>query len=428
MITASAPRFLRRRAAAALRSGDPDAAEDSGAAAAALAAGTVVAALLAAGAAALSLLRPAPTLPDAPIVMTAETGALYVRIGELVHPVRNLSSARLITGSADPPRRIAAAALREAGRGPLLGIPGAPDDPGIPLPAAGLTWTVCDGAASTVLIGEGRTGPDTAVLAAGPSGRPQLIAAGHRYQVPVGDPGVTRALHLDGLRPRRVSAALLALIPERPPLTAPVIPGAGGPGPAALGPAAVGDVLRTQRAGTTEYYLVLAGGVQRIGALAADLVRFTSGRPDPDIDAVDPAALAAVPTVGVLALRELPDHLDAVAGAGPGELCAAWTPGELRVWTGSRPAGVRPVRLAGADGPGPGVDAVGVPPGRSVYARDRAGRWLITDTGVRFGLDDEATAALGLGDDPVPAPPGVIAALPAGARLTRSAALVARDG
>ncbi|WP_263993216.1 type VII secretion protein EccB, partial [Mycolicibacterium fallax] len=126
MTTASAPRFLRRRAAAALRSGDPDAAEDSGAAAAALAAGTVVAALLAAGAAALSLLRPAPTLPDAPIVMTADTGALYVRIGELVHPVRNLTSARLITGSTDPPRRIAAAALREAGRGPLLGIPGAP--------------------------------------------------------------------------------------------------------------------------------------------------------------------------------------------------------------------------------------------------------------------------------------------------------------
>ena len=41
---------------------------------------------------------------DAAIVMSRESGALYVRVGDTLHPVLNLASARLVTGSAANPR------------------------------------------------------------------------------------------------------------------------------------------------------------------------------------------------------------------------------------------------------------------------------------------------------------------------------------
>jgi len=57
-----------------------------------------------------------------------------------------------------------------------------------------------------------------------------------------------------------------------------------------------------------------------------------------------------------------------------------------------------------------------------------AGRYLITDAGIRFPLRDSATAvALGLAAAPVPAPWTIIAALPAGPELSRDAASVSRD-
>lgn len=434
MSTTSASRFLRGRAAAALRFGDPNRRDDAPIAAGALLAGLAATAVLAAAGAVIALLRPPAVLPDAAILMAADTGALYVRIEDRLHPVDNLTSARLITGSTDLPRPVPAAALLAAPRGPRVGSPGVPDDPGIRLPAEELAWTLCqdDDASTTVLVGTPLPAPGAAaILVAGPSGTRQLLVDGHRHLLDGADPGLNRALGIEGLEPRPVPAALLALIPEGPALAAPVIPGRGDPGPAALGDLRVGDVLRTDDAAGVRHYLVTAAGLARIGAVAADLVRYTGGRAGAAIAALDPALIATVPTVAAPELAGLPAQLGPVRGAEAGVLCADWTPQRVRLWTGPAipvPDGLRPVSLAGADGPGPGLDAVLVPPGRSVYARDRAGAWLLTDTGVRFGLDDDAIAVLGLGDHPAPAPPGLSTVLPAGPRLSRSAAALARDG
>ena len=89
-----------------------------------------------------------------------------------------------------------------------------------------------------------------------------------------------------------------------------------------------------------------------------------------------------------------------------------------------------PVALAQADGPGPALDAVYVPPGANAYVRagDNAGtRYLITDTGARFAIhDDDAAHALGL-DDACPAPWPLLTLLPAGPELSRQNASIARD-
>ncbi|MCV7192291.1 type VII secretion protein EccB [Mycolicibacterium brumae] len=416
--------FLRRRAIAALRYGDPDRRDAGPTVTTALIAGAVAAGLLVAGAVALPRLKTPATLGDAAIVMVADTGALYVRLEDTVHPVLNLSSARLLTGSTSPPRKVAAAALATADRGPTLGIPGAPDDPGRPLLADAVTWTVCDDGATTVLITAEPPDPPTgadAALVAGPSGRRYLLADGRRFQI--ADPLITRALGVEGLAPQSVSAALLTLLPDGPPLAVPVIPDAGNPGPDALGDARVGQVLRAPNAGADQHYLVLAGGVQRIGELAADLVRLAGGRTE--IRDVDPATVAEVPTVGVLSLSDLPDTLGEVRGAGSGALCADWNPQASAVRftpEAPTPAGRRPVTLPTADDAGPALDRVLVPPGRSVYVRDRGTTALIDDTGVRYPLDADAVAALSLVDQPTPAPPGLLAALPAGPALSRSAA------
>ena len=87
--------------------------------------------------------------------MARESGALYVRIGDTMHPALNLASARLITGATDEPELVSTSALDRTKRGPLVGIPGAPDTIGAPLGANESVWTVCEDAAerTTVLVG-----------------------------------------------------------------------------------------------------------------------------------------------------------------------------------------------------------------------------------------------------------------------------------
>ena len=93
----SGHRFLLRRMEHALVRGDVRMLDDPlRAQSLSLIAGCVLAVIAIAGCAIVAFIRPQGALGSAPIVMTRESGALYVRIGDTVHPVLNLSSARLI--------------------------------------------------------------------------------------------------------------------------------------------------------------------------------------------------------------------------------------------------------------------------------------------------------------------------------------------
>ena len=122
-------------------------------------------------------------------------------------------------------------------------------------------------------------------------------------------------------------------------------------------------------------------------------------------------------------------------------LCAQWLPdgSKTALWVGdSLPLISNPIELAQADGDGPNVDNVVMPPGRSAYVRATAltgdgGEtgpfYLVTDSGVLFGMHDENTGKLlGVQGDPVSAPWPVLSRLPRGPELSRDSALVARDG
>ncbi len=182
---------------------------------AALGLGWLFSMVVTAGAVMLAVLRPQPVLGDALIVLDRATGALYVRIGDTMHPVDNLASARLITGAADP-RPVDGAAVGRARRGPPLGIPGAPGVLGTALPGA-VTWSLCeDSAGTTLIVGvdppqSARLDPQQAVPVSSESGATYLLRDGRRVVVDPADP------LLDSAVPRRVSALLLNAIPEAPP-------------------------------------------------------------------------------------------------------------------------------------------------------------------------------------------------------------------
>ena len=445
-------RFLLRRVERALLGGDA-ASERLRAHTASLTVGCLVAAVAVAGCAVLALLRPQAALDHARIAMGKESGALYVRVGDTWHPVLNLASARLIAATAANPLPVPESELARTKRGALLGIPGAPQLLGPPLSADESAWTICDtdgvgsaGAATTVIVGHAE-GPSARRLAAGqailvapPSGLPAyLLYDGTRAVVDLADTAVVRALRLDGRAPHVVSQALLNAVTEAPPITAPRIRDAGGTS-AGLPGFPVGSVLRITRGDGDEYYAVLAAGVQRIGQVAADLLRFGDSKGTVNTVAVAPDVIRAAAIVNTLPVASFPDRAPGDAGVDGATttVCVASAPAAsghsdpgLLVGSGlPMPAGRVPVTLSQGDGRGPAVDAVYVPPGRSAYVRGDGGagtRFLVTDTGVRFAIhDDDSARDLGL-PAAIPAPWPMLAILPSGPELSRANASVARD-
>lgn len=449
-LAASGHRFLRRRREIALLGGDPDAPHDPlRAQSTALGAGVVLAGLVLAVAAVLALLRPQPALGDVPIALDRDSGALYVRVGDIWHPVLNLASARLIVGVATDPVAVAPQALAAVPRGTTLGIPGAPAVIAPQLGGDQASWTVCD---TTAPGAE----PDRTIVVAGPAtpgdqlrssrallvstGEPPaatayLVYDGQRAVVDLDDPAVVRALALDGVAPRKVSQALLNVIPEVPALAVPTVQprGAGSP----LAGFVVGSVVMTNTATGAQRFVVLPDGLQLIGRVTADLIRFADARGQQEVVAVSPDVVAGLPRVSRLAVDTYPDEVERVPEtAESAVVCAHWSPSGVAVWVAAKgPTGL--VDLAQADGAGPLVDAVGVPAGRSAFVSaagltdtgtDSVRLHLVTDTGGCFGVGDvEDAAHLGLVLPAPVAPSAVLELLPRGPLLTRSDALVARD-
>lgn len=443
-------RFLVRRMEHALVRGDTRMIDDPlRAQSLSLMAGAVLTAVVVVVCAVLALLKPAGDLGDAPILMVRETGAMYVRIDGTVHPVFNLASARLIAGTAAEPRVVAQRAINSATRGPQVGIPGAPQAISAPLTPEESGWTVCDDARGQTSVIAGPITDD--VVASGPSllvtprgasaATTYLLYGGWRARVDLRHPAVVRALRLEGMVPRPVSTAMLSAIPEAPEIVPPRIPAAGTPG--ALPGQDVGMVVKVPRSdGAADYFVVLAAGVQRIGEVAADLIRYTDSRIGEQIPTVAPGAVGAVPVLDALPVKTFPERGGVTDDP---VVCARWRAdasengSHTTVLVGHTvPVGAPPAPLAQIDGDGPAVDAVSVPAGRSAFVRSvgltgggqsTGSLFLVTDSGVLFGVRDaDAATSLGLTGSAEPAPWPVLASLPRGPELSKRGASVARDG
>lgn len=438
----SGHRFLMRRMTHALVRGDARMLDDPlRAQSLSLTAGALLVAAGVAVCAVIAAFRPAADIGDASVVVVRETGTFYVRVDDTLHPVSNLASARLITGSSEPPRVVSQSAVDAQKRGASMGIPAAPQN--LSSSPAAESALVCDeGARTTVIVGAPApavTVPQQALLVTPRGANPALtylLNSGHKARVDLRHPAVVRALRLDGVAALPISQAVLAALPEAPAIEAPRIPDRGAPGPGPLREHPVGTVVAVSDA----QFVVLRGGLQRIGEVAADLIRYTDGRASATVPVVPPDILGTVPVVDSLPVTTYPEH----AGTRRARVvCARWLPrtddagaqSAVVVTDTTPPPGAA---LAQADGDGPAVDAVALSGGallvRSVAlggsdSNGEAGPlFLLSDSGVLFGVENaDAARRLGFSLPGSPIPWVFLAGLPRGPELSVRAASVGRD-
>ncbi|MEV6562783.1 type VII secretion protein EccB [Nocardia sp. NPDC051756] len=414
--------------------------------------GIVLAVLVTAGCAILAFLRPQGQLGDAKIIMSSGSGALYVMVDGTLHPALNLASARLITGSSESPTSLKDSKLSALPRGPLLGIPGAPGSLADPVERDRSEWTLCEdataGQGGTVLAGPPQLGAQIRPAAAGEAvlatrdGATYLIYDGKHARVDMGSDAIVSALHVRGLRPRPIGTGLLNATVAAPELVVPAIPNAGEPSAVRGANLVVGSVIRVQGVNGPTPYVVLADGVQKISEFTAQVLRASNSMGLTVIPLLSPDAISGMPVLETLPVGQFPaGDLTVVAADADPVACAAWARGSedqaarLQLLVGRQlplADGVTPVALVAGDGArtayipggsGEFVQVTGIEPDST--RRDVL--FYVTDTGVRFGIPDLATATvLGL-TTPKLVPWQIISQLPGGPILDRQSALIARD-
>ena len=178
-------------------------------------------------------MRPNPDPGDAPI-LRASDGTLYVRVGDAVHPVTNLTSARLITGSSAEPVRVGDEHLASMSMGVPVGIVNAPSMFAPDVAAAGAAgttasngddpWSVCATEGTTIVRAGNAPTPlpvGEAVLADANESEWVIDAHGRAKLPPPTTPEgriIRRAIGIDSSTPRwKPPAQLVAAVKELPP-------------------------------------------------------------------------------------------------------------------------------------------------------------------------------------------------------------------
>jgi type VII secretion protein EccB len=423
-----------------------------------------------------SLIHPGGSAANNPVLADRSTAALYVKIGDQLHPVLNLTSARLIAGRPVNPTTVKSSELDKFPRGNLIGIPGAPERM-VQNTTKDADWTVCDavsGPATGVTVIAGA--PDSsgaraaalnagqAVLVRNPTGT-WLLWEGRRSRIDLADHAVTGALGLgsDIPAPRPIAVGLFNAIPEAPPLSAPAIPDAGSPQRIGLPVTApIGAVVEAHDLDATPgsssggmlYYAVLPDGLQPISPVLAAILRNSNsyGLDQPPLLGAD--QVAKLPVSRMLDTRRYPDkRISLVDSVRDPITCVRWSKpagastNSLTLLTGSAlpvPEAVHTEDLVGA-GAGGTANRVALAPGTGYFAATvgqsgaspAAGSlFWISDTGVRYGIDNEGGAnvpaktaeILGLTSPPTPIPWSVLSLFAPGPTLSRADALLAHDG
>ncbi|KAA2264701.1 type VII secretion protein EccB [Solihabitans fulvus] len=330
---------------------------------------------------------PSPQPPDEGIVISKESGAVYVVQKEphLLIPMTNLASARLFLfaqqtpdaaqangqGGGDAPagavgsngpsggavKVVSEASLSKLARGRLTGIADGPELLPTPDQRIGSNWMVCDQTqldqslpdptqqkkfTTTVLAGVSGGGDSLdgtkALLLVAPNQKAYLVyrapstsvhpnAKAVRAEIDLADAAVKSAFNLTGKSPRPASAGLLSAIPEASKLTAPTIAGRGSQADY-LASTTIGDVIEVDRTGgAKEFYVALQDGLQKVPQAVGDLIRYKySSGSQPRIVPPDQIASAKI-TASPLKLEDYPTEVPQVVDTTPSNqaVCLGWS-------------------------------------------------------------------------------------------------------
>ncbi|GGM51630.1 type VII secretion protein EccB [Longimycelium tulufanense] len=444
----------------------------------ALAAGAIISIVGVLGFLIFAVLSPKGHVPDAGNIVVTKSGATYVVAGspKILVPTPNIASAKLLLmaqaakgsggqsfgGSPVEPVLVDDSALENTPKGPLTGIPGAPEM--LPTSAEQRVppvWSVCDTltldkslpsyqakpeVVTTALMGVEETNPrlsdDNALLVKASTGQTYLIYNNERgdhttvrAKVDMNNQQVVEALRLRDVVPRLISTPLLNAIPEVDEITAPRIPGAGEKPSYPIGRATVGSVVKVQRAGQPEeYYVVLREGVQLVPRAVADLIRF-SNEESKLTEAAPADVTKVVPDNRKLRIDDLPVVVpNSLEIERAPVTCLRWSGKDSKLRTSvsvggelPMPKDMRPVKLAQFNKQSlENVDQAFMPPGRGAVVRSVTTQmeiasgpiFVVSDRGVKYGVPNPQIAqGLGLGDRYEPAPESILKLLPNGSPL-----------
>jgi len=231
-------------------------------------------------------------MDETTVLIAKGTGAKYVMCQEQkdrLCTAVNYASARLaVRGSQIKVRTVATKSLSKFQRGPLIGIPGAPD--ALPSSLVSAPWTVCvstfprDGetvAMSTLAVGRDLGGTPTE------AGTGVIVMANGRYWL-IAD-GVKMELHKAFLRPLagdyqplQVPPVWLNGLVPGPQFKTPNIPGYGSRGTAPTGgKGRIGQVYTVEASGVSpqQWYVLLREGLAPLTKTEAWLLENTPGAP-----------------------------------------------------------------------------------------------------------------------------------------------------
>ncbi len=485
-------RFLYRRLQHALVRRDTRMIDDpQRAQASPLVLGIALAVVVCIGGVVWGLISPTGQVKDGKIVVNKDTGALYVRVGDRLDPVTNLTSARLIVGEPATPVRASSAEIDRYPRGSLVGIVGAPVDIRAGTDRSSI-WTVCDstmtGAAvpldptsglpttarapvtTTVIGGNLDQQADTTALTGnharliGYDGRTWLIYARSdgvvvRSTIDTRDAVVADALGVgtaDLILP--ISQGLFNAIPAEPPLIAPAIPDVGAPPAFPINRKLTVGTIVTMRdlSGQPGYYVILLDGVQQVSPTVATMIRAANPQTGTAPVEVSPDELAGYPKSERLAVGYYPREAVQLVDADTEPVtCWTWShfgddpTSHTSVLVG-RTLPLSPAQIAAIvplvsapSSKGLTADQTYMPSdsgrfvqitGAATDSRRREGYFWVADNGIRFGLDtsDSDTGATTLSSlnlsVPVPAPWVAVSLFAPGPTLSQRDALIRHDG
>lgn len=239
------------------------------------------------------------------MLIAKDTGARYVSVKGVLHPVINTASARLlIPSSSFAVVTTDSHSLSGIQVGSPVGIVGAPD--ALPAPGALVNtgWTACvtddAGIATSIAARPAATTTSRAVVVENDGDR-WVVADGLRYRVDGENAdAVLRAAGIDSLAPVRVSSDWLNLFSPGAALEPLVITDAGTPvagGALDDGPLLVGEVVHTSGSPAEQRFVVQTdGALATLSPLAWQLYQLGSGRTMSAVRDVSAAAVAGLHT------------------------------------------------------------------------------------------------------------------------------------
>jgi len=411
--------------------------------------GVLISVLIVAGSAALAYFKPQGKIGGGNLLIDRSTNQLYLKVSGQVHPVYNLTSARLVLGNPAEPATVNPAELNTLPRGQSIGIPGAPYATPVVADAAP-TWALCDtvtapesadpGVQVAVLsmpldvASSDQVLPNETLLATF-QGKGWIVDMHGRHRTHLTDHVLTSALGIPmGAKPTPLSEAMFNAIPDAGSWELPPIPGAGAPNTVDLPKELViGSVFQVQTPFGNQFYVVLPDGVARVNLNTASLLRANESYGLSAIPLMVKSQVVKIPE------REYPSPLpdDAILLVSrPQEpvLCWIWqrAAGEQTPKTKLLTIAHLPIPPSAMD---KGIDQVQgdttvyLDGGKYVQIQSPDPRYgealyYIDPQGVCYGIPDQKTAeALGL-SNPKPAPWGAVHLLVDGPVLSRDAALL----